>query len=66
MDRMEGLSREQVDKLADLLLNMCLHFTGAQYTEKILRARGFGDTELAALGFDVSSEWAEMDSCVEV
>ena len=66
MSRMECLNREQVDRLADLLLNMCLHFTEVQYTESILRARGFGDTELAALGFDVSSEWAEMDSCVEV
>ena len=55
MSRMECLNREQVDRLADLLLNMCLHFTEVQYTESILRARGFGDTELAALGFDVSS-----------
>lgn len=66
MGKMEDLSREQLENMADLFLNMCLHFCGAQYTESILRARGFGDRELAAIGFDVDGEWAEMDACMEV
>lgn len=66
MGKMDGLSREELEKMADLFLNMCLHFCGAQYTESILRSRGFGDRELAAIGFDVNNEWAEMDSCMEV
>jgi len=66
MGKMEDLSREQLENMAELFLNMCLHFCGAQYTEGILRARGFGDRELAAVGFDVDSEWAEMDACMEV
>jgi hypothetical protein len=66
MGKMDGLSREELEKMADLFLNMCLHFCGAQYTESMLRARGFGDRELAAIGFDVNDEWAEMDACMEV
>lgn len=66
MGKMDGLSREELEKMADLFLNMCLHFCGAQYTESMLRARGFGDRELAAVGFDVNDEWAEMDACMEV
>lgn len=71
MKSMEGLSRKQLEKMADLFLNMCLHFCGAQYTESILRNRGFGDADLAAIGFDVEGfeadgEWAEMDACMEV
>lgn len=66
MGKMDGLSREELEKMADLFLNMCLHFCGAQYTESILRAKGFGDRELAAIGFDVDGEWAEMDACMEV
>lgn len=66
MDRYQGLSREQLEKVTDMLLNMCLHFTGAQYTENILRTRGLGDKELASMGFDVDGEWADMDACTEV
>lgn len=66
MGNMEGLSREQLENMAGLFLDMCLHFCGAQYTESILRARGFGDKELAAVGFDVDGEWADMDACMEV
>lgn len=66
MGKMEDLSRERLEKMTNLLLDMCLHFTGAQYTESILRARGFDDRELAAVGFDVDDEWAEMDVCMEV
>lgn len=70
MDRYKGLSRDQLEKVTDLLLNMCLHFTGAQYTESVLRARGLGDKELASMGFDVTpdtdGEWADMDACAEV
>lgn len=66
MGKMDGLSREELEKMADLFLNMCLHFCGAQYIESMLRARGFGDRELAAIGFDVNDEWAEMDACMEV
>lgn len=63
--KMEDLSREQMDELANVLLDMCLHFCGAQYTESILRGRGFGNQELASIGFDVDGEWADMDACTE-
>ncbi len=62
----EDLSREQLEKMTELFLNMSLHYAGAQYTESLLRARGFGDRELAAIGFDVYGEWSEMDACMEV
>lgn len=62
MGRMEGLRREQVDELADLLLDMCLHLAGAQYMESILRERGFGDTEMEALGLDVGGGVTKIDA----
>lgn len=65
-ERYQNLSREQLEKVTDLLLNMNLHFCGAQYTETILRDRGLGDKELASMGFDIDGEWAEIDACAEV
>lgn len=65
-ERYQNLSREQLEKVADLLLNMSLHFCGAQYTETILRDSGLGDKELASMGFDIDGEWADMDACMEV
>lgn len=62
----DELSREQLENMMELFLTMCLHFCGAQYTENILRSRGFGDNELKSIGFDVDDEWAEMDACMEV
>lgn len=71
MTRLEGLDRVQLEKMADLFLNMCLHFCGAEYTESVLRSRGFGDRELAAIGFDVDGyepdcgdEWAGFEACM--
>lgn len=52
----ENLDREQLEKMADLLLDVCLNFAGAQYTEGILRSRGFGERELSAIGFSVDRE----------
>ncbi len=66
MGKCNDLSREQLEEMTEVLLNMCLHFCGSQYTETILRDRGFGDKELAAVGFEVDGEWAEMDACMEV
>lgn len=66
MGKYERFSREQLEGMNELLLDMCLHFCGAQYTEGILRARGYRDAELKALGFDVDDEWAEMEPCMEV
>ena len=60
------LSREQLEKMTELFLNMSLHYAGAQYGEDLLRSRGFGAKELAAIGFDVDGEWNEMDACTEV
>ena len=66
-ERYQGLNREQLEKVTDVLVNLSLHFAGAQYTEYILRgACGLGDKELAAMGFDVDTEWADMDTCMEV
>lgn len=63
---MDNLSREQLEKLVDILVNMCLNFVGAQYTESILKSRGFGCRELEAIGFEVDGEWGDMDPCEEV
>ncbi len=60
------LSREQLEKMTELFLNMSLHYAGAQYVEELLRTKGFGDNELAAIGFDEDGEWSEMDACMEV
>lgn len=65
MGRYEDFSRERLENMTDLLLDVCLHFAGAQYTESILRSRGFKDMELEAVGFDVDGEWAGMDACAE-
>lgn len=47
------LSREQLEGMANALLDACMDLAGAQYTEWILRSIGFGDEELAAAGFDI-------------
>lgn len=54
------------DKLISILLDMCLHFAGSQYTESVLRTKGFGDSELATIGFEVDGEWSEMDPSIEI
>lgn len=53
MSSMENLSRSQIEKLVDGLTDLCLAFIDAQTAEATLRAYGFGDTELEAIGFDV-------------
>lgn len=63
-ERYQELSREQLERVTDLLLNMSLHFAGAQYTEALLRDRGLGDKELASIGFDVGDDL--LDTCMEV
>lgn len=53
---MENLSREQLEKMVDVLENMVLQFVDAQTAEKLLRAEGFESEELAAIGFDTEVE----------
>lgn len=65
-EKYQSFSKEQLEKVADVLISLSLHFTGAQYTESILREGcGLGDKELAAIGFDIGGEWEDMDSCME-
>ncbi len=66
MGKDRNISNERLKKMNDVLLNMCLHFCGAQYTESILRGRGFKDNELEAVGFEIDEEWAYMERCMEV
>ena len=63
---MGELSREQLEKMADVLSSLLLEFVDAQTAERLLRANGFENEELKAIGFDVDGEWAEMDACMEV
>lgn len=49
---MENLSREQLEKMVEVLTNMVLEFVDAQTAEKLLRANCFDSEELAAIGFD--------------
>lgn len=53
---MENLSREQLEKMVDVLANMVLQFVDAQTAEKLLGAEGFESEELAAIGFDTEVE----------
>lgn len=53
---MENLSREQLEKMVDVLANMVLQFVDAQTAERLLRAEGFEREELAAIGFDTEVE----------
>lgn len=50
---MEKLSREQLEKMVDVLSNLVLEFADAQTAERLLRANGFENEELEAIGFDV-------------
>lgn len=53
---MENLSREQLEKMVDVLANMVLQFVDAQTAERLLRAEGLESEELAAIGFDTEVE----------
>lgn len=50
---MDELSREQLEKMVDVLCNLVLEFVDAQTAERLLRANGFENEELEAIGFDV-------------
>lgn len=50
---MGELSREQLEKMADVLSGLLLEFVDAQTAERLLRANGFENEELKAIGFDV-------------
>ena len=63
---MGELSREQLEKMVDVLNSLLLEFADAQTAEMLLRANGFENEELAAIGFETDGEWAEMDACMEV
>ena len=53
---MGELSREQLEKMADVLSSLLLEFADAQVAERLLRANGFENEELMAIGFDVEEE----------
>lgn len=53
---MGELSREQLEEMADVLSNLLLEFVDAQTAERLLRANGFENEELKAIGFDVEAE----------
>ena len=50
---MGELSREQLEKMADILSSLLLEFVDVQTAEGLLRANGFESEELKVLGFDV-------------
>lgn len=51
---MNGLSREQLVKLVDVMSQMLLEYADAQTVEAELRSYGIGDHELSEIGFDVN------------
>lgn len=53
MSKLSELNREQLEKIVDRLTDLCLGFVDAQTAERILRADGFENEELEAIGFDV-------------
>lgn len=53
MRGVEYLAREELEEMNSVLLDLCLEYCGAQFTEAILRNNGFGDAQLEAVGFDV-------------
>lgn len=53
---MGELSREQLEKMADVLSSLLLEFVDAQTAERLLRANGFENEELKAIGFGVEVE----------
>lgn len=50
---MDELNREQLEKMVDVLSNLVLEFVDSQKAERLLRANGFENEELTAIGFDV-------------
>ena len=52
---MGELSREQLEKMVDVLSCLLLGSVGAQTAERMLRASGFENEELKAIGFDVDA-----------
>lgn len=53
---MNELSREQLEKMVDVLSSLLLEFVGAQTAEMLLHTNGFENEELKAIGFDVGVE----------
>lgn len=58
---MDKLSREQLEKMVGTLTDMVLGFVDAQTAEMLLRADGFENEELEAIGFDIEggADYAE-------
>ena len=54
---MGELSREQLEKMVDVLSSLLLEFVDAQTSERLLRANGFENEELKAIGFDGGVAW---------
>ena len=53
---MGELSREQLEKMVDVLGDLFLEIVDAQTAEMLLRANGFKNEELKAIGFNVEVE----------
>lgn len=53
---MDKLSREQLEKMVEVLANMVLEFVDAQTAERLLRINGLESEELDAIGFDTEVE----------
>lgn len=51
---MENLSREQLERMVEVLSDLVLEFVDAQTVESLLRENGFETEELDAIGFEVN------------
>jgi len=51
---MEKLSREQLERMVEVLADLVLEFADAQTVESLLRENGFETEELDAIGFEVN------------
>lgn len=53
MSILEEMSREKLEQMVDTMANVMLQLADAQTAEAMLRANGFEDEELMAIGFEV-------------
>lgn len=53
MSILDDMSKEKIEQMVDTMADVLLQLTDAQTAEAMLRANGFGDEELMAIGFEV-------------
>lgn len=53
MSILKEMSREKLEQMVDTMANVMLQLADAQTAETMLRANGFEDEELMAIGFEV-------------